>query len=52
VTSGGRRSRLTFEAQHLCMARRQPFDSNTSRESQVSNTLPRELLDSEVLIKH
>jgi hypothetical protein len=43
VTSGGRPSRLTFVAQHLCMARSQPLDSNTSRESQVSNTLPREL---------
>jgi hypothetical protein len=52
VTSGGRPSRLTFEAQHLCTARSQPSDSNTSRESQVSNTLPRELLDSEILIKH
>jgi hypothetical protein len=35
-----------FEAQrqHLCMARSQPLDSNTTRESQVSNTLPMELL--------
>jgi hypothetical protein len=55
VTSGGRpsRLRLTFEAErHLCMAQSQPLDSNTSRESQVSNTLSRELLDSEMLIKH
>jgi hypothetical protein len=43
VTSGGRPSRLTFEFQHMCMARSQPVDSNTSRESQVSNSLPREL---------
>jgi hypothetical protein len=45
-------SRLASEVQHLCMARSQPLDSNTSRESRVSNTSPRELLDSEMLIKH
>jgi hypothetical protein len=50
--SEGRQSANKFEAQHLCMARSQPLDSNTSRESRVSNTLLRELLDSEMLIKH
>jgi hypothetical protein len=44
-------SRQTFEVQHLCMARSQPLDSNTSRASRVSNTLLRELLDSKMLIK-
>jgi hypothetical protein len=34
------------------MARSQPFDFNTSRESRVSNTSLKELLDSETLIKH
>jgi hypothetical protein len=32
------------------MAQSQPLDSNTPRESQVSNTLSRELLDSDILI--
>jgi hypothetical protein len=48
----GAGSRLTFEVQHLCMARSQPLDSNTSRKSRVSNTSLRELLDREMLIKH